>query len=154
MSLLGLLAGPIEGLLDKVIPDVNERRQKAEEMEAALVAISDKQQSQQNEINLQQAKHDSIFIAGPRPFAMWVCGASLAYSFILQPILQDILTFIYKEAAPTLTTLDQATLMPVTMGLLGLGGYRTYEKYKGVSRETLRLKRGIFSRFRKGGRDE
>jgi hypothetical protein len=146
---LGLFAKPLLGLLENVIPDVNARREKADEMEKFLVEISDKHQAEQNAINMKAAESDSLFIAGPRPFILWTCGVAFAYNFVAQVFFQDILIAIYGDAAPVLTTLDMETLMPITMSLLGLGGFRTYEKYKGVSRESLRLKRGIFSRFRR-----
>lgn len=147
--IVAALMKPVMGILDKVIPDVNERRKQAEALEQVLITVAHEQDAQQNAINLEQAKHDSLFVAGPRPFIMWVCGFGLAYSAIGQPILQDILTSIYQESAPTLTPVNQEILMPITISLLGIGGARTFEKYKGVSRETMRLKRGFFSRFRK-----
>ena len=149
IPLLGKFIEPIMGALDNVIPDVNERRLQAEKLEQILIEVAGKQDEQQNAINLEQSKHDSLFVAGPRPFIMWVCGVGLAYSAIGQPILQDILAAILKDGAPTLTPVNQETLMPITVSLLGIGGARTFEKYKGVSRETMRLKRGLFSRFRK-----
>ena len=42
----------------------------------------------QSEINKVQASHRSIFVAGPRPFIMWVCGFGLLYAFIVDPVLQ------------------------------------------------------------------
>lgn len=149
MSLLGLLGGPITSVLEKFIPDTNARREASELMEKTILEVSAQADKDQNAINLEQAKHDSLFVAGPRPFIMWVCGFGLAYSAIGQPMLQDILSAVYGAAAPKLTPVDQEVLMPITMALLGLGGARSFEKFKNVSRESLRLKRGIFSQFRR-----
>ena len=79
----------------------------------------------QLEINKMEASHDSIFVAGWRPFIGWVCGSALAYNFVVSPIL-DIWLEVPK--------MDMTQLMPVLLGMLGLGGMRTFEKLKGVTR--------------------
>jgi hypothetical protein len=145
----GLLGG---GGLDKIvglIPNSNERRQAEEEFQKLLLDTAAQADADQNAVNLAQVQHDSLFVAGARPFIMWVCGFGLAYSAIVQPLLQDILTST-MVSPPILTPVDKETLMPITMALLGIGGARSFEKYKGVSREGLRLKGGgFFGRFRR-----
>ena len=79
----------------------------------------------QLDINKMEASHDSIFVAGWRPFIGWVCGSALAYNFVVSPIL-DIWLEVPK--------MDMTQLMPVLLGMLGLGGMRTFEKLKGVTR--------------------
>ena len=80
----------------------------------------------QLEVNKVEAAHKSLFVAGARPFIMWVCGIALAYNTIMHPILD-----IWFD----MPVVDVSILMPVLMGLLGLGGMRSFEKAKGVSRE-------------------
>lgn len=76
----------------------------------------------QVEVNKLEAQHRSIFVAGWRPFIGWVCGVALAYNFILR----DIIGF-WVEMPPAL---QMEHLMTVLLGMLGLGGLRTYEKLK------------------------
>lgn len=125
---MGILAAlPMIGkVLDKIIPDKNARASAQEALEAADQKGELDLLLGQIEVNKVQAAHKSLFVAGARPFIMWVCGVALAYSTIAHPIL-DIWFDMPK--------VDVSLLMPVLMGLLGLGGMRTLEKTKGVSRE-------------------
>ena len=86
------------------------------------------------EVNKAEAAHKSIFVAGWRPFIGWVCGFALLWHFILNPLLYTVLSlFGYNEI--NLPEFDFAQLSTILMGMLGLGGLRTFEKTKGVSRE-------------------
>ena len=87
----------------------------------------------QIELNKQEAAHKNIFVAGWRPFVGWICGIALAYHFILSPIIETIL--IASGITMDLPSFEFSQLSSILMGMLGLGGLRTYEKMKGVSRE-------------------
>ena len=80
----------------------------------------------QLEINKVEAAHKSLFVSGWRPFIGWVCGVGLLYNVLIQPIF-DIWVDM-PEINPDL-------LYPVLLGMLGMSGLRTYEKFKGVQRE-------------------
>lgn len=82
-------------------------------------------------INQTEAASASLFVAGPRPFIMWVCGFAFAYKFILAPAAAFALTAFGHPI--TLPVLDFTEMSTVLMGLLGLGGLRTVEKIKGVA---------------------
>jgi len=87
----------------------------------------------QAEINKIEAQHRSVFVAGWRPFIGWVCGVALAWHFILHGLLTWFFTVQgYTEKLPTLDGTEQ--LIPLVLALLGLGGLRTLEKVKGVSK--------------------
>ena len=83
----------------------------------------------QLEINLEEAKHPSVFVAGARPAAMWVGVATLLYSGIVSNIISWVAACF---GLPTLPIIDSTTQNNILMGLLGLGGLRTFEKAKGV----------------------
>ena len=85
----------------------------------------------QLKINMAEAQHRSIFVAGWRPFIGWVCGFGLIYSFLIVPVLD--VCFKYFGAEVQLEN-DRTSLMTLTTALLGLGGMRTYEKIKGASK--------------------
>ena len=82
----------------------------------------------QGEINKVEAQHRTIFVAGWRPFIGWVCGGALAYNFVLRDLL---IWFIGPEQVPP--ALQMEHLMTVLIGMLGLGGMRTFEKLKDKS---------------------
>jgi len=79
----------------------------------------------QTKINEIEAKHRSVFVAGWRPFVGWVCGIALAYNFIIRDLF--IWALQPEEVPPAL---QMEHLMTVLMGMLGLGGLRTFEKIK------------------------
>ena len=82
----------------------------------------------QSEINKVEAQHRTIFVAGWRPFIGWVCGVALAYNFVLRDLL---IWFIGPEQVPP--ALQMEHLMTVLIGMLGLGGMRTFEKFNNKS---------------------
>lgn len=128
------LIGPVSDLLKQVIPDPNARKEAEEKLE--LLEQSGELQVilGQLGINQTEAAHKSLFVAGWRPFVGWTCGVSLAYNFVLYPFLQFVCVLV-MDSPPEFPVLDTGELMTVLLGMLGLGGLRTYEKYKGVSRE-------------------
>ena len=132
MSLLAAIP-----LIDKVlgfIPNPQERQRIKGELEAAEQRGELDLALGQISINKQEAAHKSIFVAGWRPFIGWTCGIALAYSFVLSPVMRFV-AVVAMDEAPVFPTLQTGELMTLVMGMLGLGGLRTYEKYKGVSRE-------------------
>ena len=82
----------------------------------------------QNEVNKIEAQHRSIFVAGWRPFIGWVCGLALLYNFIVR----DLVAWVSPSIMPP--ALQMEHLLTVLMGMLGLGGLRTYEKLKDKSK--------------------
>ncbi|MDE2106878.1 MAG: hypothetical protein KGL39_57215 [Patescibacteria group bacterium] len=79
------------------------------------------------------ASYITPFISGGRPFLIWVCGASFAWVYCLQPIAEFVLAA--RGHPMTLPIPDMTQMMPVLLGLLGLGGMRTYEKMTGVNQK-------------------
>lgn len=114
-------------VLDKFIPDPAAKALAEAELRDSLQAWD----AQQNTVNEVEAAHRSIFVAGWRPFIGWVCGLAFAYHFILQPMLSFFMAALGKTFP--VPSFDVATLTTVLMGMLGLGGLRTYEKIKGAA---------------------
>ena len=82
----------------------------------------------QIDLNKQEAAHKSLFVAGWRPFVGWTCGVALCYHFVLQPFLLFLVySFGYQVDLPVF---DMSTLTTILLGLLGLGGMRSFEKVK------------------------
>ncbi len=78
----------------------------------------------QAKINEIEAQHRNLFVSGWRPSVGWVCSLAFAYHFVAFPIIQTI----YPDTE--FPVLETEPLFTVLMGMLGLGGLRTYEKIK------------------------
>ena len=134
---IGSLATAAKGIVDKFWPDKTE-------VEKALLAAQMQQSinefklaTAQTDINLEEAKSPMWFVAGWRPFIGWVCGAGLAYDFVVRPIsnglIQAIATLVgHTEQLTLFIALDTNVLMTCLGGMLGLGTLRTYEKAAGA----------------------
>jgi len=125
-------------VLDRVIPDVAAREKaKAEfqlqvlQQETELVKTFAELDKSQIEVNKEEAKSSSLFVSGWRPFIGWVCGSAFAWVYIGQPVLIFFLTAAGHPIA--LPHIEFGEISGVLLGMLGLGGMRSYEKVKGVA---------------------
>jgi hypothetical protein len=136
--MLQALIGPVTGLLDKFIEDKDQKNALAHELATMAEKAAHQAAMAQVQANTEQAKHPSLFVAGARPAIMWICAFAMAYHFIVQPFL----VFGVLVAGVTLPAdppeLEMGQLMPVLLGILGLGGMRSYEKVKGIARDNLK----------------
>lgn len=85
----------------------------------------------QTDINKAEANNPSLFVSGWRPAIGWVCALALAYQYLLRP-LSGIIASIAGVTIPPLPGLDD-NLWQLMMGMLGMGGLRTFEKVQGVA---------------------
>ncbi len=132
INLLGSLVQPVTGLLDKFIEDKDTKNQLAHEISTMAERHAQELAKGQLEINKAEAQSRNVFIAGWRPFLGWTMGFAMAYNYVIQPIAIFVLGQLdYLVALPAL---DMTEMMPVLLGMLGLGGLRTYEKKKGISK--------------------
>ena len=83
----------------------------------------------QVEINKEEAKSELIFKSGWRPFIGWTCGSAFAFNFLILPIATMVAAF-YGIPFVGVTPIDLTTMLPVLLGMLGLGGMRTFEKVR------------------------
>lgn len=121
---IGQVADLATTVINKIWPDKSE--QEKQELAAALTVITG-----QLDINKVEAAHQSIFVAGWRPFVGWVCGLALAYAALVEPLMRFAaqVWFHYTGQFPSINV--DITLQ-VLLGLLGLGAYRTFERVRGV----------------------
>ena len=89
------------------------------------------QMAGQMKINVEEAKSSSLLVAGWRPFIGWVCGVACAWNWLGLSIAKMIAELCGHQI--TLSPADVSEMMPILMGMLGLGTLRTFEKVKGVS---------------------
>lgn len=85
----------------------------------------------QMDINKAEAGNASIFVAGWRPFIGWVCGAACAWNWIGLKVALFVAAYFAHPL--NLAPADIGEMMPVLMGMLGIGGLRTIEKINGVA---------------------
>jgi hypothetical protein len=131
--MLQALIGPVTGLLDKFIEDKDQKNALAHEITTMAERHAQELAKGQLEINKMEAQHRSIFVAGWRPFLGWGLSFAMIWHFVLVPMI----TFGFAYAgmvAPDLPAFDMDSLMTVLLGMLGLGGLRTFEKSKGLTK--------------------
>jgi hypothetical protein len=93
-----------------------------------LAEIKQKPLLMQALANTTAAQHRSTFVAGARPFLLWVCGFGFLFAFVINPILQWLCPDVGTPELP----LD--VMMELTLAMLGLASLRTVEKIKGVAK--------------------
>ena len=131
-TLLPRLLPVVGDVLDRFFPNKEEKERAEREIAAKLTEHLAKIDLAQLEVNKAEAASRNIFVAGWRPFVGWTCGMALAYTYVVQPIL--VFGLAHYGYWVDLPPLDMSTMMPVLLGMLGLGGLRSFEKYKGVSK--------------------
>lgn len=122
---LGSVADLAKDVIGRIWP--NKTEQEKAEIAAALVVVQG-----QLDVNKVEAANPNVFVAGWRPFIGWVCGAACAWNWIGLPVVKAVLT-LSGGPVLTLAPADLTEMLPVLMGMLGLGALRTHEKVKGVA---------------------
>ena len=128
---IGAVADLAKDLVGRFFPDKTE--QEKAQMSLILTTMQNQMAMNQGQMdtNKIEAASPNIFVSGWRPFIGWVCGSACAWNWIGLPIV----LFIGKasghavDAAPA----DLTQMLPLLMGLLGMGALRTYEKTQGVA---------------------
>ena len=124
-------------VIDKLFPDKNE----AEKAKIAMIQLQQegafkeleleyKAASEQIAVNMKEAEHSSVFVSGARPAAMWVCVAGFGYNFIIFPLLSWASLNLSWQVPPVI---DSTIMMNLLFGMLGLAGFRSYDKKNGVA---------------------
>jgi hypothetical protein len=130
-------------IIDRVFPDkVAQEKERADARLAlmtldiqettAILGVVEKELEGQLSVNEAEAKSGNLFVAGWRPFIGWTCGAAFAYKYVVAPILIGVLSFYNVTFNMPVIALDE--MLPILLGMLGLGAFRTYEKVKGAAK--------------------
>ena len=129
---------PVTAILDigsKVIDRVWPDPAQAAAAKLELVKLQQSGELQQIvgqlEINKTEAANASVFVSGWRPFIGWTCGAACAWNWVGISIAKVVAAFMQYQI--TLAPADLSEMMPVLLGMLGLGALRTVEKIQGVA---------------------
>lgn len=127
MSIMPVI-GVIGGVLDKIIPDANLRAQAKADLAVLEVSGELQQILGQLEINKEEAKHESRFVSGWRPAIGWICGFAFGYHYLLYPFIQTTVAVSGGDISG-FPVFDLSQMLPVLLGMLGLGGLRSFEKF-------------------------
>jgi hypothetical protein len=121
---LGAVSDLVGTVVNKIWPDKTEAEK--QQLAAAVMVVQG-----QLDINKVEAANPSVFVSGWRPFIGWVCGTGCAWNWIALPAVKAVLAILGHplDLAPA----DLTEMMPLLLGMLGLGGLRTVEKIKGVA---------------------
>ena len=132
MDPITLLLSVGNKLIDHFFPDANQAA-------AAKLELLKMQQNgdlqvmaSQMEINKIEAQNPSLFVSGWRPFIGWVCGISLTYAAIIEPVSRFIAKVIFNYFGE-FPVIDTTLTLQILLGLLGLAGMRSWEKKEGVA---------------------
>ena len=133
VSLLSSLIEPVSNLLDKAIPDQDLKRKLSHEIATMSEKHAQELALAQIKVNAAEAASGSLFKGGWRPCVGWLCAIAFGYHFVLQPVIIFVVALVGIEI-PELPEFDMGTLLTVLGGMLGIGGLRTYEKQKGLTK--------------------
>nr|BAR36913.1 conserved protein of unknown function [uncultured Mediterranean phage uvMED] len=132
MVLGKLFSGGTVKAVAGVIDELHTSEEEKEQLKLRFAEVEAKLKEKQLDINKVEAGHRSIFVSGWRPFLGWVSGLSIGYVYLFQPLLDMILQMFGVEV--DWVVLDLGQLMPLILGMLGLGGLRSFEKAKGLTK--------------------
>lgn len=124
---IGSIADFATTVVNKIWPDKSE--QEKQQIAAAVMVVQG-----QLDINKEEAKSPSVFVSGWRPFIGWVCGAGCAWNWVGLPVIKAAAVYLGHPIA--LSPADLTEMMPLLLGMLGLGGLRTVERINGVAAVT------------------
>lgn len=121
---LGAISDLVNTAINKIWPDKSEAEK--QQLAAAVMVVQG-----QLDINKVEAANPSVFVSGWRPYIGWVCGTACTWNWIGLPIAKMVLDVAGHPIV--LAPADLSEMLPVLLGMLGLGGLRTWEKIKGVA---------------------
>jgi hypothetical protein len=128
---LEAVLGLATSLIDRIFPDPAQKASAQLELLKLQQSGELAQITGQLDINKVEAANASIFVSGWRPAIGWVCALALAYQYLVRPLAGTIATMT-GHTLPPLPGLDD-NLWQLMMGMLGMGGLRTFEKVQGVA---------------------
>jgi hypothetical protein len=106
--------------------------EKMAEISLKLAELENLSNEGQNQVNKVEAAHPSIFVAGWRPFIGWVCGFGIGAKFVFIPVGVWVCSLF--DIQTTIPAIETGELLTLVLGMLGLGGLRTFEKYTGATK--------------------
>ena len=144
---LGDVGGVITGIREAITGEKIKDPVEMAKVQLQLEQLDNALQTGQIEVNKAEATNPNLFVAGARPFIMWVCGVSLSLMFVPKAIvLTSMWTYkvwlglhgqSFHMELPVFPDLGVGDAISLLGAMLGLGGLRTFEKYKGVDTKSI-----------------
>jgi|TARA_R110000824_G_scaffold69620_5_gene179185 hypothetical protein len=132
IGLIGAILPSVMEVAGRFLPEDKEKRAEAErEIEAQLTAHLAAVDLAQIGVNREEAR-GNWFQSGWRPCTGWVAALSFGWVYLFQPMISFVLA--QTGYLVQLPSLDMSQMMPILLGLLGLSGFRTLERSKGVGK--------------------
>lgn len=131
-SILKEMLKPVTDIVSEVVVDKDKVREIQLEMELIADKADERYHNEvmaQIEVNKEEAKHPSIFVAGWRPAVGWVGAAGLALVSVILPLGSWVATVLFGYEG-TFPQIDGELLLTMLGGILGIGGYRSFDKLK------------------------
>jgi hypothetical protein len=126
-----IITDTVGKVLDKTLTDKNARASAQEELDKLVLSGELAQMAAQTDINKIEAASPNLFVSGWRPATGWICNLGLLYEFVVRPLLTWASMIVgHPVIAPDL---DMGTLVTLLLGLLGMGGLRSFDKQNGVA---------------------
>ena len=159
MSILGTIFGggvdaiakTVGGIIDDVHTSGEEKakaRLDERKLDLKFAELEDASDARQVAVNLQEAKHRSVFVAGWRPFVGWISALGFGIHVIVIPVAEVIVSI--KAPTIVMPEFDTVLILTILGGMLGIGkGLRSYEKTKGVARDSIRERKQVKVRIRR-----
>jgi hypothetical protein len=138
IPIIGDVISAVKDLVGEVIVDKDKRIEinyKLQELEDKASERLHQELLAQAEINKTEAQHESMFVAGWRPFIGWVSGVGVAWTFVFSPVVEWVSRL--NGFTGKMPELETGQLMALVTAMLGVAGYRTFEKVKGVNTTSL-----------------
>lgn len=124
---LTALIGPATKLIGKFVRD----KDKAAQLSHDIATMAEKHAQElalaQIKLNTEEAK-GNWFQSSWRPLCGWICALSLGINFMVAPICAGFGINVPQA--------DMSIMMPLLLGMLGIGGLRSLDKIKKVDTKT------------------
>lgn len=120
-------------VLNKFIPDPAAKAQAEADLRASLQAWD----KSQTDVNAVEAANPNLFVSGWRPSIGWTCSITLALYYIPLAVISNALWVWSCLETKTLVPhpdMGMQDMMGLLGSILGLGGMRSWEKYKGLAK--------------------
>ncbi|ANS06244.1 holin [Phage MedPE-SWcel-C56] len=129
--------GPLAGGLFKLIDDLFTSEEERADARLKVMGLLSSERIAQMQVNAKEAEHKSMFVAGWRPAIGWIGALALGWQYILLPVFSSIVMAIAAMNGVTvdltgLLQFNMTEMMPIILGMLGLGAARSFEKTRGV----------------------
>tara|TARA_Y100001937_G_C6876994_1_gene223066 strand:+ start:141 stop:530 length:390 start_codon:yes stop_codon:yes gene_type:complete len=126
---LTALIGPATKLISKFVRDKDKAAQLSHEISTMAEKHAQELALAQIKLNTEEAK-GNWFQSSWRPLCGWICALSLGINFMVAPICAGFGINIPQA--------DMSIMMPLLLGMLGIGSLRSFDKLKKTDTKILK----------------